>query len=76
MLVQQRAKIHSVKLIAAENEVIIVGPFEEVANVLPHGVGRALVPLRACWSLLRGEYLDEAAREIIELVGRLDVAMQ
>ena len=73
---QQGAKIHPVKLIAAQDEVIIERPLEEVAHVLPDGVGRALIPLRAFRRLLRREDIDEAAREIVELVARLDMAMQ
>ena len=76
VLMQQRAKIHPVKLIAAQDEVVIVGLLQEIAHVLPHGVGCSLIPLRAFGRLLRGEDIDKAAREIVELVARLDVAMQ
>src|SRR2546430_934623 len=69
-------KIHSIKLIAAEDEVIIERAFEEVAHVLPHCVRRSLIPLRTFGSLLRGENIDEAAREIVELVARLHMSMQ
>ena len=73
---QQGAEIHPVKLIAAEDEVIIERPLQEVAHVLPHRVRRALIPLRAFRRLLRGQDVDEAARKIVELVARLDMAMQ
>ena len=76
VLMQQRAKIHPVKLVAAQDQVVIVRPLEEVAHVLPHRVGRSLIPLRALRRLLRGENVDEAARKIVELVARLNVAMQ
>src|SRR5205085_10294658 len=66
MLMQQCAKIHPIKLIAAENEIVIERVFEEVAHVLADGIGGALIPLRTFRSLLRGQNVDEAAREIVE----------
>jgi hypothetical protein len=66
----------SVELIARENDVVLVRILEEVAEVLPHRVGRALIPARVRGCLLRGHDLDEAAREIVELVGRVDVLVQ
>ncbi len=76
VLVQQRAKIHPVQLIAAQNQIIIERALEEVAHVLPDRVGRALIPLRARRRLLRRKNIDETAREIVELVARLDMSMQ
>ena len=73
---QQSAEIHPVKLIAAQDDVVIERPLQEVAHVLAHRVGRALIPLRVFRRLLRGEDVDETARKIVELVARLDVAMQ
>ena len=49
---------------------------EEVTHILPNGVGGALVPLRAFGRLLGRQDIDEATREIVELVARLHVAMQ
>ena len=76
VLMQQRAEIHPVKLVAAEDDIIIKWPLQEIAHVLPDCVGRALIPLRVFRRLLRGQDIDKAAREIVELVTRLDVAMQ
>ena len=45
-------------------------------EVLPDGVGRALIPGVAARRLLRGHDLDEAAGEIVEPVALLDVPMQ
>ena len=73
---EQRAKIHAIRLIAAQDQVIIERPLEEVAHVLPHRVRRALIPLRAFRRLLRCENIDEAAGEIIELIARLNMSMQ
>src|SRR5436189_3390754 len=76
MLVEQSAEIHSVELITAENDVIIEWPLQQVAHVLADRVCRALIPLRSFRRLLCGEDIHEAARKIIELVARLDMAMQ
>ena len=76
VLLEHVAKIHAVKLIAREDDVIIVRILEEIAQVLPHGIGRALVPARVRGRLLRGEDLDEGARELIEIVRRIDVLVQ
>src|ERR1700751_5157691 len=76
VLMQNFPKIHSVKLVATQDEVVIVRPLEEVAHVLPHRVGCSLIPLRAGGRLLRGKNVHKAARKIIELVAGLDVPMQ
>ena len=76
VLVQERPEIHPVELVAAQDEEIIVRLLEKVAQVLADGVGRALIPLRAFRGLLRGEDVDEAARKVIKLVARLDMAMK
>ncbi len=75
VLMEQCAKIHPVKLIAAENEVVIERALEEIAHVLPHGVRRSLIPLRTFRSLLRRQDVDKAARKIIELVAGLNMSM-
>ena len=69
VLLEHLAEVHAVELIAAEDDVVLVRVLEEIAEVLPHGVGGALVPARVRGRLLRGEDLDEAAGEIVELVG-------
>ena len=76
VLMKDFSKIHSVELVAAQNEKIIERALEEVAHVLPDGIGRSLVPLRALGSLLSGEYVDETAGEIVELVAGLDMSME
>jgi hypothetical protein len=76
VLVQQCAEIHPVKLIAAEDEIVVERALEEVAHVLPHRVRCALIPIGVLGRLLRGQNVDKAAREVVELVARLDVAMQ
>src|SRR5437588_9851 len=73
---QKRTKIHPVELIAAQNEIELKRALEEVAHVLPNGVGCALIPLRTLRCLLGGQNIDEAAGKIIEFIAGLDVAMQ
>ena len=48
----------------------------EMLEILPHRVGRALVPGIAARRLLRRHDLDEAVGEIVELIALLDVPMQ
>ncbi len=76
VLLDDRAEIHPVKLIAGKNEDVLVRRVGEVAEVLPDGIGRALVPGVAARRLLRGHDLDEAVGKIVELVALLDVPMQ
>src|SRR5664279_863635 len=73
---EERPKIHPGKLIAAQDDVIIVRLLQEVAHVLAHRVRGPLIPLRSFRRLLGSEDVYETARKIIELVARLDVAMQ
>ena len=73
---QERAKIHPIKLVAAQNQIKLEGSLEEVTHVLPDGVGGALVPLRTFGRLLGRQNIDEAPRKIVEFVARLNVAMQ
>src|SRR5947209_6104438 len=70
------SKIHSVKLVAAQDQVIIKRAFEEVAHVLADSVGGALIPLRAGRRLLRSKNVDETARKVVELVAGLNMSMQ
>ena len=76
VLMQQRPEIHPVKLIAAQDEKIIERLLEKITHVLPHRVGCSLVPLRSGRRLLRGQNIDKAARKIVELIARLNMAMQ
>src|SRR5205823_5050490 len=76
VLMQERAKIHPVKLVAAENQIKLERSLEEVTHVLPHGVGGSLVPLRPFGRLLGRQDIDETPGKIVELVARLNVAMQ
>ena len=75
VLMQQRAKIHPVKLVATQDQEIIERAFEEIPHVLAHRVGRSLIPLRTFRRLLRRQDVDETAREIVELVASLNMSM-
>ena len=57
------AEVHPVELIAGEDEHVVVLGLIDVAQVLPHGVGGALVPVLGVERLLRGQNLDEAGAE-------------
>ena len=76
MLTQNLTIIHSVELVAAENDIVIERALEEVAKILPDGVRGALVPMRPRRRLLRREDLDETGREVVELECGVDMPMQ
>src|SRR6516225_2284874 len=76
MLLQQVQVIHPVKLVAAQDEEIIVRTIQEVAQILAHRVRRALVPPGVLQGLLCGEYLNKAFAEVVELVTGVNVLVQ
>ena len=55
---------------------MFVGTVQEVAQILAHGVGCALVPTRTLRGLLGGEDLNEAFAKLVELVAGVDVPVQ
>ena len=69
-------EVHPVQLVAGEDQHVLDARLLDVAEVLPHGVGGALIPVGVVERLLGGQHLDEAAVERIEGVGRADVAVQ
>ena len=68
--------IHPVELITGEDQDVADVRLLEIADVLPDGVGGALVPAGVVERLLGGEDLDEAAAEGVEGVGPADVAVE
>ena len=76
MLADHLAIIHPVKLVAAQDDEIFAAVLEKVSQVLPHGIGCALIPPCAFGSLLGGENLDEAGGEVVKLVALVDVAVE
>ena len=51
--------VHAVEMVAGENQVVVGVVAHEVARRLPHGIGRALKPVRVVGRLLGGQDLDE-----------------
>ena len=74
--VDELAVIHSIEMIAGEDEVIVGLVLSDMAHGLAHRVGCSLKPVRIVGRLLGGEDLDEPARELIEAVGVRDVAVE
>ena len=70
------AKVHAVELIAGQDQHVAARVLLDVADVLAHGVGGALVPVGGLVGLLGGQDLDEAPAERVELVGVGDVPVQ
>ena len=70
------AEVHPIELIAGENQHDFNARLLDVAEVLPHGVGGALVPIGVVERLLGGQNFDEAAVEGVEIVRAADVAVQ
>ena len=70
------AEVHPIELVAGEDQHVVDVGLLEVAEVLPHGVGRALVPVGVVDRLLGGQDLDESAVEGVEVVAAADVPVQ
>ena len=76
MLRDDRAEIHAIKLVAAQNQQVFEIVVQKMNQVLADGVGGALIPGSVGEGLLGGQDFDEAAGEMVELVGLRNVAMQ
>jgi hypothetical protein len=63
-------------VVAREDQVVVGVVALDVAARLPHGVGRALEPVRVLGRLLGREDLDEPLREDVQPVGGGDVAVE
>ena len=71
------AVVHAVQLVAGQDQHVFHAGLFDVADVLPHGVGRALIPVGpGIRRLLGGQHFDEAAGEVVEAVGPANVAVQ
>jgi hypothetical protein len=73
---QHVGKVHPVELVAREDQHVVDIGLLQGAEVLPHGVGRALIPIRAVVGLLGGQNLDEPAGEHVEVVGPANMPVQ
>ena len=58
---QHLAEIHAIELVAREDQHVVDARLLDVPQVLPHGVGGALVPVGVVQRLLGGQDFDEAA---------------
>jgi len=76
MGVEHAPKIHLVKLVPGEYKHMIKFVVHQVAQALPHGIGRALEPLGVIRRLLCRHDVDKAAAEGTELVRVFDVFIQ
>ena len=74
--VDQLAVIHPVQVIAGENQVVVGVVAREVAHRLPHGIRRALIPIRIVRCLFGREDLDEALAEQVHAVRLRDMAVE
>ena len=71
-----RAEIHAIELVAAEDEQVFEIVVQEMDEVFADGVGGALIPGGVGEGLFGREDFDEAAGEMIELVGLRNVAVE
>lgn len=62
-------EVHTVKLIAGDDEIVRRFVRPEVDEILSHRVGGALVPTRVNRRLFCGEDLHKSVREMVEIVG-------
>ena len=76
MRLEHFAEIHAIELVAREDQHVVDARLLDVPQVLPHGVGGALVPVGVVLRLLGGEDFDEAAIEGVEDIGAADVLVQ
>ena len=72
----ERVEVHSVELVAGEDEHAAVRVRLDVRQHLPDGVGGALKPVLRVGGLLGGQDGHEAAREAVEAVRLRDVAVE
>ena len=76
VILDELGVVHPVQVIAREDEVVVRVVALEVAHCLPHGVRRALIPVRIVGSLLGRQDFHEAAAERIEPVSLADVPVE
>ncbi len=73
---EHHAVVHAVDVVAGEDQHILRLLAAQVAHVLAHGVGGALVPVHAVGRLLGGKDSHKAFAEGVEVVGQADVAVE
>jgi hypothetical protein len=68
--------VHAVKLVARENQVIVILTPGKSMQMLPDGIGCPLKPIGIGHCLLRSEDFDESLREGVESECRRDVVIE
>src|SRR5690606_27300694 len=71
--------VHPVELITRQDEGMVDGIASEIANVLPHRIGRSLIPIGpiiAGEGLLSSQNLDKSPAKGIEPISSTNVAME
>ena len=76
MLGDDVLEIHSIELVAGEDEEKVVVLGMEMEEVLADGVGGALVPIPSGFLLFGGKDVDITTAEAVEFVGALDVLVE
>jgi hypothetical protein len=70
------SKVHAIELVATENEVVVVGPLKEIAEILTDGIRSSLVPFSTAGGLLGREDVHEVPPKLVEFVSVADVAIE
>src|SRR5262245_22062747 len=68
MTFEQCLKVHSVKLIASENQLVVIIAAGEAVQMLTNGIGGSLKPVWISYRLLRRQHLDKALEKRVESV--------
>ena len=68
--------IHAIQLVSRKDQIIVGVLIGEMLQVLPHRIGRPLIPIVVVVGLLGCQNLDESIREGIEYVGVGDMVVQ
>ena len=76
MLRDDVRKIHTVELIAGENQHVIMGLVTQMLEIATNRVGGSLIPIAGLIGLLGREDIDETAAKRVEVERVLDVPVQ
>lgn len=76
MRVHHFGEVHAVELVAGKNEHVLAIGLVDVAEILPHRVRGALIPIRGVQRLLGRQNLDKAGVELVEGVRPANVPVQ
>jgi len=76
VLVDEGRVVHSIQMVASENQVVLRVNPDQVTRGLTDGIGRSLEPVRVVRGLFSREHLDEAPAEQVKPVRLPDVAVE